>query len=216
MISKEDLDLKITCKTLAKQMWNTGKALDGKDVSVSTTVEKMDFVSEFSSNLAKYIIIDYSRLLFDKFKIQLKGVRHYTNQKVRNANFFEYEYEIDGKGSFFALSIGKSGHCCSSLYAFADSLYYSRTESGCSSCNFDIEGCEQCGLNKVRSIITADDSFRTFSKTSKILFDVLGDKINPLLEFIDSSIKYLKEINGLEVEYYIHGVEDEGTYEEME
>jgi hypothetical protein len=188
MISIEDIHISKAVTEAAETLYKSGKL--GNDVNKALVrSEKLDLVTNFSICLTRLVISRYLRMLFQEFDIKFKSLTTIDESPVRGVRLYEYTYALPNGESFHAILASQSENAPSSLYALADSIFAYRTKNGCSKCDYSEEGCERCGFNKARKLINSK-GYKTFTNTCEPLFKVVGDKLVPLFNLIDWTIKY--------------------------
>jgi hypothetical protein len=185
-LSEEDATLKATLEVLAGKMIKDGKNLPTKIKKKLFEMEKLAFNGDFSINVVSLLISECMKILFQEFDIEATSCRRVYNDKIRNAKIYEYEYRTKDGNFFYLICMTKVGNnFLSSLQALTDALIGYRAKTGCDSCNYSEEGCLNCGLNKVRKILTEDPTVKTFKQYGSLLFDTVGTKIDPVIDLID-------------------------------
>jgi hypothetical protein len=194
MLSKEDFELKLFAKKCAFIMYKSGEFLPDEIKEEFVSFESMDFFHDFSFNCTRVLVAEYLRLLMQEYKIKFIKCELVDSSKiVRNSNTYQYTYELpDNEFLIIASMSGKNVSATGSMYAIADSVYSYYIQSGCVNCKYSEEGCDCCGMNRARKAIHNSDIL-TFKKTCEPFLKLIGNKLEPLEEFIKWSIQYEKD-----------------------
>lgn len=190
MLSIEDISIKKTLDDVIDVLIS-GKAVDENQKESLTRFEKLDLTNSFSVCLTRLAIAGWLRKIFADNKIRFRSLRTIDECPLKNVHLYEYTYELPNGEKFYAILASKNENAPSSLYSLADSLFAWRVTDGCSNCDYSKEGCERCGFNKARKLIN-NNGFNTFVNTCDPFIKFLGDKLNPLKDLIDWTIKYRK------------------------
>lgn len=194
MISKDDAKVTSYANLIASEMYKLQSCPPDILLTSIFNYSKIDPICKFSYSAARIIVSNYVDHLSEQFAIKFNSCRILNVPNIKNADICEYKYSISDK-EFYVSALIKGNYCISSNYALSDALISSKIKHGCSSCKYSEEGCEHCGFNKIRGIINKVESIKTFTKTSKVFYDIVGDHIRPIDTFIGKMLEYEKTSN---------------------
>jgi hypothetical protein len=203
MISKDDVKLSTYTKVIAAKMYEMQDCPPAELISSLFTYSKVDGVCGFIYNVSRILISNYLNELSKEFNIKFLSNRLAETPSIKNASIYEYKYSIRDS-EFYACALIRGDYCISSNHVLSDALVSSRIKHGCFYCKYSADGCELCGFNKIKNILNKMEDIQNFDKTSKVFYDIVGDKVKPIQTFIDMMIEHEKACD--------HDAEKLGTF----